>query len=211
MNFDGDAACALARQFLALAEQQKATAPIMIGHRLLGNTLLCMGDVAEALSHLDRAWALYDPAVHRPLAIRFGHDVEWLAWPFGHWLCGCSAIPRQPCGNRPCDRRGARDRSHANAAVCVILTALHSYLLQRSSAAIMHQDECIALAQGKVRSAGCSPPLSVVASWPKPAKRLTQSKRSVPRSPGCAQSGQRHWYPLVGASGLGLCSTWEIR
>ena len=43
MNFDGDAACALARQFLALAEQQNATAPIMIGHRLLGNTLLCCG------------------------------------------------------------------------------------------------------------------------------------------------------------------------
>ena len=49
MNFDGDAACALARQFLALAVQQKATAPIMIGHRLLGNTLLCMGDFAEGL------------------------------------------------------------------------------------------------------------------------------------------------------------------
>ena len=38
----------LARQFLALAEQQNATAPIMIGHRLLGNTLLVMGDAAEA-------------------------------------------------------------------------------------------------------------------------------------------------------------------
>jgi class 3 adenylate cyclase len=47
INFDGDAACPLARQFLALAEQQKATAPIMIGHRLLGMTLLCMGDPAE--------------------------------------------------------------------------------------------------------------------------------------------------------------------
>ena len=38
----------------------------MIGHRLLANTLLCMGDAAEGLSHLDRALALYDPAVHRP-------------------------------------------------------------------------------------------------------------------------------------------------
>ena len=59
INFDGDAAFPLARHFLALAEQQKATAPIMIGHRLLGMTLLVMGDDAEALSHLDRAWALY--------------------------------------------------------------------------------------------------------------------------------------------------------
>ena len=48
INFDGDAACALAQQFLALAEQQKATAPIMIGHRLLGMTLLWMDNAAEA-------------------------------------------------------------------------------------------------------------------------------------------------------------------
>jgi tetratricopeptide (TPR) repeat protein len=75
INFDGDAALPLAQQFLALAEQQKATAPLMIGHRLLGNTLLCLGDAAEGLSHLDRALALYDPALHRPLAARFGHDV----------------------------------------------------------------------------------------------------------------------------------------
>jgi predicted ATPase len=47
--FNGDAACTLARQFLALAERQKATAPVMIGHRLLGNSLLCVGDFAEGL------------------------------------------------------------------------------------------------------------------------------------------------------------------
>src|SRR5262245_5820587 len=91
MNFDGDAARALAQQFLALAEQQNATAPIMIGHRLLGNTLLCLGDAAEALSHLDRAWALYDPTVHRPLATRFGHDigVATLSFrPLALWLLG---------------------------------------------------------------------------------------------------------------------------
>jgi tetratricopeptide (TPR) repeat protein len=91
LNFDGDAACALARQFLALAEQQKATAPIMIGHRLLGTTLLCIGDAAEALSHFDRALALYEPAVHRQLATRFGHDVAaaTLAFrPLPLWLLG---------------------------------------------------------------------------------------------------------------------------
>ena len=73
--FDGDAACTLATQFLTLAEQQRATAPIMIGHRLLGTTLLLMGDFAEGLVHLDRAIALYDPAAHRPLATRFGQDI----------------------------------------------------------------------------------------------------------------------------------------
>jgi predicted ATPase len=48
----------------------------MIGHRLMGSTLLQTGDIADALVHLDRAIALYDPAAHRPLATRFGQDVK---------------------------------------------------------------------------------------------------------------------------------------
>ena len=73
--FDGDAACALASQFLELAGQQNATALIMIGHRLLGTTLLCLGKPAEGLKHLDQASALYEPAEHRSLTTHFGHDV----------------------------------------------------------------------------------------------------------------------------------------
>jgi tetratricopeptide (TPR) repeat protein len=89
--FNGDAACTLARQFLMLAEQQRATAPIMIGHRLLGNSLLCVGDFAKGLAHLDHALALYDPAAHRPLALRFGQDVgvATLSFrPLARWLLG---------------------------------------------------------------------------------------------------------------------------
>jgi class 3 adenylate cyclase/predicted ATPase len=74
--FDGDVCRDLAAQFLALAEKQRATVPIMIGHRLMGNSLLLTGDIAEGRGHLDRAIALYDPAEHRPLATRFGQDVE---------------------------------------------------------------------------------------------------------------------------------------
>ena len=94
ITFDGEAACALATQFLTLAEQQKATAPVMIGHRLLGTTLLCLGDAAGALSNLDRAFALYDPATHRPLAMRFGHDVGAATLSFrtlALWLLGYPA------------------------------------------------------------------------------------------------------------------------
>jgi predicted ATPase len=73
--FDGDVCRDLAAQFLALAQKQRATVPIMIGHRLMGNSLLLTGDIAEGRGHLDQAIALYDPAEHRPLATRFGQDV----------------------------------------------------------------------------------------------------------------------------------------
>ena len=88
--FDGDAAWALARQFLAFAEQQNTTASIMIGHRLLATTLLCWATLPKAF-HLDRALALYDPAAHRPLATRFGHDVGAATLtfrPLALWLLG---------------------------------------------------------------------------------------------------------------------------
>ena len=73
--FNGDVMRELAAQFLALAEKQGATVPLMIGHRLMGISLLLTGDIAEGRAHFDRAIALYDPAEHRPLATRFGQDV----------------------------------------------------------------------------------------------------------------------------------------
>ena len=73
--FDGDKLRELAAQFLALAEKQGATVPLMVGHRLMGMSLLETGDIAGRRAHLDRAIALYDPAAHRPLAMRFGQDI----------------------------------------------------------------------------------------------------------------------------------------
>jgi predicted ATPase len=48
----------------------------MIGHRLVGLCLMDTGDIVEGLAHLDHALALYDPAQHRHLAVRFGHDAR---------------------------------------------------------------------------------------------------------------------------------------
>ena len=72
--FDGDAVCQLAAQFLALAQKQRATAPLMIGHRIKGIALVETGEIAEGRAHLDQALALYDPNEHRALATRFGQD-----------------------------------------------------------------------------------------------------------------------------------------
>jgi predicted ATPase len=89
--FNGDVVRELAVQFLALAEKQTATAPLMIGHRLMGLTLLHTGGIAEGRAHLDRAMTLYDPAEHRHLAARFGQDVgvAILSWKsLALWLLG---------------------------------------------------------------------------------------------------------------------------
>jgi DNA-binding winged helix-turn-helix (wHTH) protein/predicted ATPase len=72
--FDGDAMRKLAPQFLALAERQGATAPITIGHSIMGVCLTFTGELVEGQAHFDRALALYDPEAHRPLATRFSVD-----------------------------------------------------------------------------------------------------------------------------------------
>ncbi len=68
-EFNGEVIRELAAQFLALAEKQGANSSIMIGHRVMGTSLLYSGDIPEGRAHLDRAIALYDPREHRPLAI----------------------------------------------------------------------------------------------------------------------------------------------
>ena len=59
--FNGDVMRKLAAQFLALAQKHAATAPRMIGHRLVGMSLLHTGDIAEGRAHFALANALYDP------------------------------------------------------------------------------------------------------------------------------------------------------
>jgi class 3 adenylate cyclase/predicted ATPase len=89
--FNGDVMRELAVQFLALADKQRATGPLMMAHRLMGLSLLHTGDVVDGRAHLDRAMTLYDPAEHRPLATRFGQDVgaATLCWKsLAFWLLG---------------------------------------------------------------------------------------------------------------------------
>jgi hypothetical protein len=70
--FNGDVSRDFAAQFLALAEKQKASSQLVIGHSFLGVASFLVGDIAEGRAHLDRAIALYEPTGH--LATHFGED-----------------------------------------------------------------------------------------------------------------------------------------
>jgi predicted ATPase len=89
--FNGDICCDLAAQFLALAEKQGATIPLMMGHRIMGRSLLDTGKITEGRAHCDQAIALYDPTEHRSLAMRFGQEAGVAILSFrslGLWLLG---------------------------------------------------------------------------------------------------------------------------
>ena len=72
MAFNGDVVRELARQFMTLAGKQRTIVPLMIGHRLMGTSLLCTGDVPEARAHYNKSITLYNPTEHRPQIARLG-------------------------------------------------------------------------------------------------------------------------------------------
>ena len=110
-----------------------------------------MGDAAEALSHLDRALALYDPAVHRPLATRFGHDVGAAILtfrPLALWLLG---YPKTALVETDRAIAAARETDHVPTLLFALTcTALTHICCRDRAAATAHLEECIALAQEKV-------------------------------------------------------------
>ena len=65
----------LARDFLALAELKGTRADRMVGHRLLGTSLLD-GETEKACDHLERATKLYDATADRATAVTYGTDVQ---------------------------------------------------------------------------------------------------------------------------------------
>jgi predicted ATPase/class 3 adenylate cyclase/DNA-binding response OmpR family regulator len=86
-----DEACEFAAQLLALAEKKGKTAPLMIGHRVMGISLLSAGDITESRAHLNRAIALYDRGEHRSLVTRFSVESGVVILAFRSralWLLG---------------------------------------------------------------------------------------------------------------------------
>jgi predicted ATPase len=64
-----------AQQFLSLAERQPASAPRLIGHRILGSVQLRSGDFRQARPHLELAASLYRAEEHREFAFRYGQEI----------------------------------------------------------------------------------------------------------------------------------------
>ena len=85
----------------------------MVGHRIMGVSLLLSGDFAEAREHLDRGMILYDPAEHRSLATRFAIDVRvgiLFARSLAMWVLG---YPEAALADAERALRDAREIGHA--------------------------------------------------------------------------------------------------
>jgi predicted ATPase len=148
--FNGDVLRELAGQFLTLAEKQGATVPLMVGHRIMGATLAFTGEIAAALAHYDQSLALYDPAEHRPLAMRFATDtrVTVLCWrALDSWVLG---YPEKAVADADHALKDAREIGQAATLMHALKFASVTHILCGSYAtANTLLDELIVLADGK--------------------------------------------------------------
>jgi hypothetical protein len=112
---------ALAAQFLALAEERRATIPVMIGHRITAVALLQTGDIVGGRAHSDQAIALYDPTKHRPLATRFGQDTRESVLCFRSWALWLLGYPDFTLADAEHALRDAREMGQAATLMHALL------------------------------------------------------------------------------------------
>ena len=212
--FNGDVMRELAAQFLALAEKQGATVPLVVGHRLMGISLAWTGDIAEGRAHFDQGVALYDPAEHRPLATRFGQDVgvSILCYrSMALWLLG---YPDAALADAKHALQDAREIGQAATLMfALFFTSLTQIFCGNYATATKEHDELVALADEKgslfwkalgTPMQGCLFALTGKAS---DAVQMITSGIAALRS-----TGTTLWMPLHSSYlGESLCGTWPIR
>ena len=122
----------------------------MVGHRLMGISSLCTGDIADGRAHCDQAIALYDPAKHRPLATRFGQDIRVAILSFRSialWMLG---YPEAALADVDQALKDAREIGQAATLMYALaLTSLTHLLCGNYAAANAQADELVALAEEK--------------------------------------------------------------
>jgi predicted ATPase len=148
--FQGSTMRRLAAEFLAHAQEQSATAPLMVGHRLVGTSEMLAGNSVAARPHFDRALSLYDPAVHRQLATRFGQDVRVAILVYRSWAQYTLGFPAAALA--ACDQSIEAEREVSQAATLMYslghapLIYLHCGNYAKAKAVI---DELLAVADEK--------------------------------------------------------------
>src|SRR5271166_612146 len=147
---NGEAMRDLAAQFLALAQKQNATVPLMIGHRIMGVSLVRMGHIAEGRAHFDQVMALYEPAEHRLLSTRFGRNVGVTTLSFRSWAQWLLGYPEAAARDADNALKNAREMGQAATLLYALGFARMSYTLWGNhAAAAAHAQELIALAEEK--------------------------------------------------------------
>jgi predicted ATPase len=89
------AALELAQQCLRLADSTGEAGLRLQGHHALGVAFLCVGNLTQALRHLEDAISIYDPEQHGSYAHTYGHDPAVVCLMHAGWALWLLGFPDQ--------------------------------------------------------------------------------------------------------------------
>jgi predicted ATPase len=116
----------------------------------MGISLLHTGDIVESRKHFDSAMALYDPAEHRPLAMRFGVDARVSILSYRSWTLWLLGYPEAALADIDHALRDAREVGQAATLMFALGNTTFSHLFCGDDAgASAKSDEIVALADQK--------------------------------------------------------------
>ncbi|HEY7494798.1 MAG TPA: AAA family ATPase [Candidatus Tectomicrobia bacterium] len=107
---------ALGEQLLSLAHAQDDPLLCVEAQGPLGQTLCMQGEPGQALEHLQRVVALYEPHWQRPLVVRCGYDPGVYAHVMEAWVLWALGYP-------------AQGRQRSQAALCLAREQVHPFTL----------------------------------------------------------------------------------
>jgi class 3 adenylate cyclase/tetratricopeptide (TPR) repeat protein len=141
-------AAEIAKQFLAVAERQTQSAPLLLAHRIMGGSLAISGALQTARQHLDQAVALYVAAEHRSLATRFGQDIGVAALGYRSYVLYHLGYPESAFRDVDEALKSARELGQTGTLLYALLHAsLIELLCSRFGKAEAFVEEIIALSE----------------------------------------------------------------
>jgi predicted ATPase len=139
----------LAEQFLSLAKGQADTALELVGHRILGMSLLQLGELRAGRARIEQALRLYDPQRHRSLAFRFGQDQQAAGLAFLALVFWLSGFPDQAARTLERALGALEGLNHANSRGYVLVwgAATLAQLRRDVPAVQKHVEEVVSLSE----------------------------------------------------------------
>ncbi|MGH6912469.1 MAG: AAA family ATPase, partial [Geminicoccales bacterium] len=116
------------QEMVRLAERQQDTASLLIAHRTLGTNLFWLGRPAPALTHIDQALALYDPAQHTRLTEPYTFHPRVLGLDFKSLILFVLGYPDQA---RETGRRALAEAREAQHLVTLAAVLQHGCIIHQ--------------------------------------------------------------------------------
>jgi predicted ATPase len=131
----------LGEQLMRLAQRVQDPTLLLEAHRILAALLFWLGELALVQEHTAQALALYDPAQHRSLAVRYGQDPGVMCLTYVAWVRWLLGYPDQAREKSRQALTLAQELGHPNSLGIALTLAATLTQFQRAGSMVQNQAE----------------------------------------------------------------------